>query len=100
MAFSLVSRTHTFPTRPSEVGPTKSWAGSPTISLQCAILMLQVFTLYGIPRDIRYGLRQLEEAYSENLGLYITLSYCRTWLFIYFAANLQCHYLIITFSVA
>jgi len=54
---------------PSEYGATKSWTGSPMASLQRAVLMLRKLNLYGIPRDIRDALRQLQDAYSEELDL-------------------------------
>jgi hypothetical protein len=38
-------------------------------SLQRAVLMLRKLNLYGIPRDIRDNLRQLQDAYSEELDL-------------------------------
>jgi hypothetical protein len=54
---------------PSEYGVTKSWTGSPMASLQRAVLMLRKLNLRGIPRDIRDALRQLQDAYSEELDL-------------------------------
>lgn len=54
---------------PSEYGATKSWTGSPMASLQRAVLMLRKLNLHGIPRDIRDTLRQLQDAYSEELDL-------------------------------
>jgi hypothetical protein len=54
---------------PSEYGATKSWTGSPMASLQRAVLMLRKLNLYGIPREIRDDLRQLQDAYSEALNL-------------------------------
>ena len=54
---------------PSEYGATKSWTGSPMASLQRAVLMLRKLNLHGIPRDIRNALRQLQDAYSEELDL-------------------------------
>jgi hypothetical protein len=54
---------------PSEFGATKSWTGSPMESLQRAVLMLRKLNLHGIPRDIRDTLRQLQDAYSEELDL-------------------------------
>lgn len=36
-------------------------------SLQRAVLMLQKLNLHGIPWDIRNALRQLQDAYSEDL---------------------------------
>ncbi|KAF4627551.1 hypothetical protein G7Y89_g10607 [Cudoniella acicularis] len=54
---------------PSEYGATKSWTGSPMASLQRAVLMLRKLNLYGIPREIRDALRQLQDAYSEELDL-------------------------------
>ncbi|PVH68593.1 hypothetical protein DL98DRAFT_522666 [Cadophora sp. DSE1049] len=54
---------------PSEYGATKSWMGSPMASLQRAVLMLRRLNLYGIPREIRDALRQLQDAYSEELDL-------------------------------
>jgi hypothetical protein len=54
---------------PSEYGATKSWTGSPMASLHRAILMLRRLNLHGIPRDIRDALRQLQDAYSEELDL-------------------------------
>jgi hypothetical protein len=59
----------TFQPGPSEYGATKSWTGSPMASLQRAVLMLRKFNLYGIPREIRDDLRQLQDAYSEELDL-------------------------------
>jgi hypothetical protein len=38
-------------------------------SLQRAILMLRKLNLHGIPREIRDDLRQLQDAYSEELDL-------------------------------
>jgi len=38
-------------------------------SLQRAVLMLRKLNLHGIPRDIRDALRQLQDAYSEDLDL-------------------------------
>ena len=38
-------------------------------SLQRAVLMLRKLNLYGIPREIRDDLRQLQDAYSEALDL-------------------------------
>jgi hypothetical protein len=54
---------------PSEYGATKSWTGSPMASLQRAVLMLRKLNLHGIPREIRDDLRQLQDAYSEELDL-------------------------------
>ena len=54
---------------PSEYGATKSWTGSPMASLHRAILMLRRLNLHGIPRDIQDSLRQLQDAYSEELDL-------------------------------
>ena len=54
---------------PSEYGATKSWTDSPMASLQRAVLMLRKLNLQGIPRDIRDALRQLQDAYSEELDL-------------------------------
>jgi len=54
---------------PSEYGATKPWTGSPMASLQRAVLMLRKLNLYGIPREIRDDLRQLQDAYSEALNL-------------------------------
>ncbi|KAH8650281.1 hypothetical protein BGZ60DRAFT_194917 [Tricladium varicosporioides] len=54
---------------PSEYGATKSWTGSPMASLQRAVLMLRKLNLHGIPREIRDALRQLQDAYSEELDL-------------------------------
>lgn len=54
---------------PSEYSATKSWTGSPMASLQRAVLMLRKLNLHGIPRDIRDALRQLQDAYSEELDL-------------------------------
>ena len=51
----------------SEFGATKSWTGSPMASLQRAVLMLRKLNLHGIPWDIRNSLRQLQDAYSEEL---------------------------------
>lgn len=53
----------------SEYGATKSWTGSPMASLQRAVLMLRKLNLHGIPREIRNALRQLQDAYSEELDL-------------------------------
>jgi hypothetical protein len=47
----------------------KSWTGSPMASLQRAVLMLRKLNLHGIPREIRDDLRQLQDAYSEELDL-------------------------------
>ncbi len=38
-------------------------------SLQRAVLMLQKLNLHGIPGEIRDALRQLQDAYSEDLNL-------------------------------
>jgi hypothetical protein len=38
-------------------------------SLQRAVLMLRKLNLHGIPREIRDALRQLQDAYSEELDL-------------------------------
>ncbi|KAM3074483.1 hypothetical protein ACMFMG_002713 [Clarireedia jacksonii] len=54
---------------PSEYGATKSWTGSPMASLQRAVLMLGKLNLHGIPRNIRDALRQLQDAYSEELDI-------------------------------
>ncbi|PQE16465.1 dienelactone hydrolase family protein [Rutstroemia sp. NJR-2017a WRK4] len=54
---------------PSEYGATKPWTGSPMASLQRAVLMLRKLNLHGIPRNIRDALRQLQDAYSEELNL-------------------------------
>ena len=51
----------------SEYGATRSWTGSPMASLQRAVLMLRKLILRGIPREIRDALRQLQDAYSEEL---------------------------------
>lgn len=53
----------------SEYGGTKSWTGSPMASLQRAVLMLRKLDLSGIPREIRDALRELQDAYSEELDL-------------------------------
>ncbi|KAJ5033155.1 uncharacterized protein L3040_008812 [Drepanopeziza brunnea f. sp. 'multigermtubi'] len=53
----------------SEYGATKSWPGSPMASLQRAVVMLRRLNLHGIPREIRNALRQLQDAYSEELNL-------------------------------
>ena len=54
---------------PSEYGATKSWTGSPMASLQRAVLMLRKLNLHAIPREIRDALRQLQDAYGEELDL-------------------------------
>jgi hypothetical protein len=53
----------------SEYGGTKSWTGSPMASLQRAVLMLRKLNLSGIPHEIRDALRELQDAYSEELDL-------------------------------
>jgi hypothetical protein len=45
----------------SEYGTAKPWVGSPTVALQRAVIMMQKLNLYGIPRDIRKGLREEED---------------------------------------
>ncbi|KAG9245161.1 hypothetical protein BJ878DRAFT_479496 [Calycina marina] len=53
----------------SEYGATKSWTGSPMASLRRAVLMLRRLNLHGIPWETRNALRQLQDAYSEELDL-------------------------------
>lgn len=53
----------------SEFGAIKSWTGSPMASLQRAVVMLRQLDLRGIPRHIRDGLRQLQDAYSEDINI-------------------------------
>jgi len=53
----------------SEYGATKPWAGSPMAALQRAVIMMRRLNLRGIPRDIRKGLRDLQDIYSEPIDL-------------------------------
>lgn len=59
------------PFRPglSEFGATKSWTGSPMASLHRAVVMLRKLNLSGIPREIRDGLRELQDLYSEEVDI-------------------------------
>jgi hypothetical protein len=53
----------------SEFGAEKSWSGSPMAAIHRACLMMGKLDLDGIPEDIIYGLRQLQDIYSEPLTL-------------------------------
>ncbi|PVH73131.1 hypothetical protein DL98DRAFT_576444 [Cadophora sp. DSE1049] len=62
---------HRAPFKPgsSEFGATKPWTGSPMAALQRAVVMFRRLNLSGIPPEIRDALRQLQDAYSEDLDL-------------------------------
>ncbi|KAI9644429.1 hypothetical protein NHQ30_006450 [Ciborinia camelliae] len=53
----------------SEYGARKSWVGSPMAALHKAIGILGNLNLKGVPRDVREGLRQLQDVYSEEVVL-------------------------------
>jgi hypothetical protein len=53
----------------SEFGAEKSWSGSPMTALHRAVLTMKRLNISGIPQNIRDGLRELQDIYSEPLSL-------------------------------
>ncbi|PQE11516.1 hypothetical protein CJF31_00011084 [Rutstroemia sp. NJR-2017a BVV2] len=51
------------------MGATRAWAGSPMAALLRGVGMLGRLDLEGIPREIRDGLRELQDVYSRELDL-------------------------------